>query len=58
MIITLKLVVSYENLSLEENFQGTCFGHVFSKAYEYGIAKEKNLKQFEAFFIKSTQAYL
>jgi hypothetical protein len=41
IIIALKLVVSCESFSLEENFQGTCFGHVFSKAYQYGIAKEK-----------------
>jgi hypothetical protein len=32
MTITLKLVVSCEVLDLEENFQGTCFGHAFSKA--------------------------
>ncbi len=32
MIVALKVVVNYEFLGLEENFQGICFGHVFSKA--------------------------
>jgi hypothetical protein len=30
--ITLKSIVSCEVLDLKENFQGTCFGHAFSKA--------------------------
>jgi hypothetical protein len=33
--------MNYESLGLEEKFQKTCFGHAFSKACEYGIAKEK-----------------
>jgi hypothetical protein len=33
MIIALKAIVNYEYIGLEESFQGTCFGHVFSKAY-------------------------
>jgi hypothetical protein len=37
MIITLKVVVNYEPFGLEENFQGTYFGHAFSKACQYGI---------------------
>ncbi len=36
MITILKLVVSCENLSLEEAFQGKCFGHTMSKACQYG----------------------
>jgi hypothetical protein len=32
MIITLKFTVSCEYFGLEESFQGTCFGHAFSKA--------------------------
>jgi hypothetical protein len=28
----LKFVIKCETLGLEESFQGTCFGHVFSKA--------------------------
>jgi hypothetical protein len=41
MIITLKVVVNYKPLGLEENFQGTCFGHAFSKACQYGIIQKK-----------------
>ncbi len=37
----LKSIMNYESLGLEEKFQKTCFGHAFSKACEYGIAKEK-----------------
>jgi len=32
MIIVLKLVVNYEALGIEENYQRTCFGHAFFKA--------------------------
>jgi hypothetical protein len=53
MTITLKLVVSYEFLKLEESFQGTCFGHVFSRACRYGTIKEKVQAK-----IKFVQAYL
>ncbi len=38
MISGLKSIVNYESLGLEERFQGTCFGHAFSKACQYGIA--------------------
>ncbi len=37
MIIALKIVVSYDILSLEETYQGTCFGHAFLKAYQYAM---------------------
>jgi hypothetical protein len=37
----LKSIMSYEYLGLEESFQRTCFGHAFSKACQYGIAKKK-----------------
>jgi hypothetical protein len=30
MTIALKCIINYEYLSLEESFQGTCFGHTFS----------------------------
>jgi hypothetical protein len=33
MTNTLKSFVNCESLSLEESFQGSCFGHVFYKAY-------------------------
>jgi hypothetical protein len=32
MIVTLKLVVRWEVLGLEENFKGTYFGHALSTA--------------------------
>ncbi len=35
MTTTLKSIVSYDMLGLEESFQGTCFGHAFSKACQY-----------------------
>jgi len=31
MTTTFKSIVSYDVFGLEENFQGTCFGHVFFK---------------------------
>jgi hypothetical protein len=36
----LKFVVKCEALGLEESFQGTYFGHVFSKAYQYVTTNE------------------
>jgi uncharacterized protein with NAD-binding domain and iron-sulfur cluster len=47
MTTTYKFVVDYEVFGMEENFQGTCFGHAFFKACQYGTNKEffcKNLK--------------
>jgi hypothetical protein len=32
MTIALKFIMKYEALGLDENFQGTCFGHAFVKA--------------------------
>jgi hypothetical protein len=32
MTIALQFFVKYEVLGLDENFQGACFGHAFSKA--------------------------
>jgi hypothetical protein len=31
MTSTIKFVMNYKLLGLEEKFQGTCFGHAFSK---------------------------
>jgi hypothetical protein len=33
MTTTLKSIVNYETLELEENFNGIYFGHAFSKTY-------------------------
>jgi hypothetical protein len=44
MTTILKSIVSCDMLGLEENFQGTCFGHAFSKACQYATTKEKFAK--------------
>ncbi len=44
MIATLKTFISCDNLSLEESYQGTCFEHAFSKAYQYVIMDKKFIK--------------
>jgi hypothetical protein len=41
MTSAFKFVMKCEALGLEESFQGTCFGHVFSKAYQYATNDEK-----------------
>jgi hypothetical protein len=33
----LKFVVKCETLGLEESFEGTYFGHAFSKVYQYAM---------------------
>ncbi len=51
----LKFVVNCEAFGLEENFQGTCFGHVFSNACQYNIEEEKVCRNLTYVSIKSTQ---
>jgi hypothetical protein len=58
MTATLKVVVNRKFLSLEESFQGTCFGHAFSKACQYGVAEEKVCKDLKHVFVKFAQADL
>jgi 5'-3' exonuclease len=58
MTITLKAIVNYESFDLEESFQGTCFGHDFSMACQYGTTKEKVCKDLKYVSIRSTHAYL
>jgi len=58
MTIALKVVVNYESFGLEENFQSTCLGHDFSKAFQYGTAKEKVCKDLKYVSFKSAQTYL
>jgi hypothetical protein len=41
MIITLKSIVKSKILSLEESFEGICFGCVFSKACHYATTNKK-----------------
>jgi hypothetical protein len=53
-----KSVVKCEILGLEENFQGTCFGHVFSKACQYASIDDKVCKDLKYVSIKFSQTYL
>ncbi len=48
----LKFVVKCETLSLEESFQGTYFGHVFSKVCQYATIDDKVYKDLKYVFIK------
>jgi hypothetical protein len=54
----LKPIVKCKTLALKENFQGTYFGHVFSKMCQYATTNDKVCKNLKCVFIKSTQAYL
>jgi len=49
----LKFVIKCETLGLEERFQGTCFGHVFSKVCQYVTINNKVFKNLKHVFIKS-----
>jgi hypothetical protein len=51
--IALKSIVKCEVFNLNENFQGVCFGHVFSKTCQYAITNEKVFKNFKFVSIKS-----
>jgi hypothetical protein len=44
MITIVKSIIICDTLSLEEIFQGICFGHAFSKASQYDRIKEKVCK--------------
>ncbi len=50
--IVLKYVVNCEVFGMEENFQGTCFGHAFSKPCQYGSVEEKVCKNLKHISIK------
>jgi hypothetical protein len=45
-------------LGLEENFQGTCFGHAFSKVCQYATIEEKVYKDLQYMLIKFARGYL
>jgi len=42
MIGALKSIVNCESLGLEESFQGTCFGHAFSKHVNMALQGKKS----------------
>ncbi len=50
----LKSIVECEILGLVESFQGTCFGHAFSRACQYATTDDKICKNLKYVFIKST----
>jgi len=52
MTIALKSIIKCEIFSLDENFQGVCFGHGFSKTCQYATTKEKVCKNFKFVSIK------
>jgi hypothetical protein len=52
MTIVLKYVVKCEVLGLHENFQGSCFDHVFAKACQYATTNEKTCKNLKFVSIK------
>ncbi len=45
MATTLKSIASCDIFHLEESFQGTCFGHAFSKACQHATIKGKSLQR-------------
>jgi hypothetical protein len=55
MTIALMFVMNCEVFGMEESFQGTCVGHAFSKACQYGIVEEFFCKNLKYVSIESTQ---
>jgi len=58
MTFVLKYVVDCETLGLQENINDTCFGHVYSKAYQYVIIDEKVYRSLRYVSIKAIQGDL
>ncbi len=58
MTFALKSIVSCETLSLQKSFNGTCFGHVFSKACQYATTDEKMCINLMYVSINATQENL
>jgi hypothetical protein len=44
MTFALRILMSCDILRLKESFNGSCFGHLFSKGCQYGIVEEKVCK--------------
>jgi hypothetical protein len=53
MTTTLKFVVNCEVLGLEKSFNGSYFGHAFSKTYEYATIEKRVCKNLKCVLIKS-----
>jgi hypothetical protein len=47
MTTTLKSIVNYDVLGLEESFQSTYFGHAFSNACQYATTRKKFAKTYD-----------
>jgi hypothetical protein len=52
MTIVLKFIVSWGVLSLDQNFQSTCFDHVFPEVCQYATTNKKVYKNFKFTSIK------
>jgi hypothetical protein len=44
MIVDFKSIINCETLGGVENFQSTCFEHVFFEAFQYGVVEKKCAK--------------
>jgi hypothetical protein len=55
MTSTLKFVVNCDVLGLIKSFQGSYFGHAFSKACQYDSIDEKVYKGLKYVNVKTTQ---
>jgi hypothetical protein len=53
MTIAFKSIVKREVLGLDESFQCTCFGHVFSKECTYVTIDDRVCKNLRFIYIKS-----
>ncbi len=58
MSFVLKYLVNCETLGLQESFNDTCFGHVYSKACQYVIIDEIVVRSLRYVSIKAIQADL
>jgi hypothetical protein len=58
MTIVLKYVVKCEVCGLDESFQGSCFGHIFSKACQYVITDKNICNNLKFVLIKFAQSDL
>lgn len=54
MTNALKSIVNCESIGLDEIFQGSHFGHVFSSACQYGTTYEKKCRSFKYISTKFT----
>jgi hypothetical protein len=54
MTTTLKSIISYDILSLIESFQGSFFGHAFSKVCQYTLVNENFCKGLKYVSLKTT----